>query len=142
MVVDAKLVLAAGPAQTVYKQSSDPPFRGQYPLPSSKVTTNAALVFLNVLLFRMLGITLLRYLSPSLMQVLLSADVQPFEQPLAAFISLQSFGVSHMKFGAEFELRSLTRVQSVTPQPLGFARTMLLQRAALDVTSWNKMKPL
>jgi hypothetical protein len=126
----------------VYKQSSDPPFRGQYPLPSSKVTTNAALVFLNVLLFRMLGITLLRYLSPSLMQVLLSAVVQPFEQPLAAFISLQSFGVSHMKFGAEFELRSLTMLQSVTLQPLGFASTILSHRAALDVMSWNTMNPL
>ena len=142
MVVEAKFVLATGPAQTVYRQSSEPPFRGQYPLPSSNVTTKAALVVLNVLLFRMLGITLLRYLSPSLMHVLLSADVQPFEHPLAAFMSLQSFGVSHMKFGAEIEFRSLTRAQSATLQPLGFARTILLQRAALDVMSWNTMNPL
>ncbi len=47
---------------------------------------------------------------------------------------LQSFGVSHMKFAAEFELRSLIRVQSVVVQVafrLGFARTMFWHRVEL-----------
>jgi len=48
-----------------------------------------------------------------------------------------------MKFGADAELRSLIRTQSVTlPQVLGFARTSWLQRAALLVMSWKEMNGL
>jgi hypothetical protein len=48
--------LVVGPAQMVYMQSSPLPLGdGQKPLPSSKVMNRAALVFLKVLLFRMLG---------------------------------------------------------------------------------------
>jgi len=53
---------------------------------------------------------------------------------------LQSFGVSHMKFGTEPELRSLMSAQSVPMQVellAGFARTILLQRVALVSMSWN-----
>ena len=53
--------LVVDPAQTVYMQSSPPGLGdGQKPLPSSNVTNRAALVFLKVLLFRMLGTRLLR----------------------------------------------------------------------------------
>ena len=58
-------------------------------------------------------------------------------------MSLQSLGVSHMKLGAEGELRSLMRAQSLTaPQVVGFARTILLQRLVLLVMSWNATNPL
>src|SRR5919109_5656910 len=57
-------------------------------------------------------------------------------------MSSQSLGLSHMKLGAEPELRSLIRAQSVTEQPVGFARTRLLQRAEFDVMSWKSTKPL
>ena len=64
------------------------------------------------------------------------------EQLLEPFMLSQSLGVSHMKFGAEPELRSLMRAQSVTAQPVGFASTRLLQRAESVVTSWNKTNGL
>src|SRR5437016_12394054 len=94
-------------------------------------------VVVKVLLFRMFGTRLLRYLSPSCMHVALwpLLLVQPFVQTLAACMLSQSFGVSHMKLGAEAELRSFTSVQSVTAQLLGFASTRLLQRAVLVVMS-------
>lgn len=76
------------------------------------------------------------------MHAALPSDVQPLEQTLEPRMLSQSLGVSHIKFGAEPELRSLMRAQSVTAQPLGFARTRLLQRAEFDVISWNKMNPL
>jgi hypothetical protein len=83
----------------------------------------------NAVLFRISGTSLERYVSP----VPMSEGVP---QTLDPRILLQSFGVSHMKFGAEPELRSLIKVQSVTlPQVLGFARTRLLQRAELLVMS-------
>ena len=64
--------------------------------------------------------------------------VQPFVHVLLPCMSLHTFGVSHMKLGAEDELRSLMRVQSVTlPQPLGFARTILLHLLVLLVMSRN-----
>lgn len=64
-------------------------------------------------------------------------------QTLEPRMLLQSFGVSHMKFGADAEFRSLIRTQSVTlPQLLGFARTNWLQRAELLVMSWKTMNGL
>lgn len=64
--------------------------------------------------------------------------VHPFEQPLWACMLSQLLGVSHMKLGAEPELRSLIRGQStVLPQLLGFARTMLLQRVGFVKMSLN-----
>jgi len=90
----------------------------------------------NVLLFRISGTSLDRYVSPGPIS-------EPVPQTLEPRILSQSFGVSHMKFGAEPELRSLIKAQSVTvPQVLGFARTRLLQRAALLVMSWKTMKGL
>jgi hypothetical protein len=68
--------------------------------------------------------------------------VQPFEQPLQACMLLQSFGVSHMKLGADGEFRSFISTQSVTIQFLGFASTRLLQRAELLVISWKTMNGL
>lgn len=62
--------------------------------------------------------------------------------PLAPRISLQSLGVSHMKLGAEAELRSLIRTQSVTLQVLGFVRTNWLHRAVLVEISWKDMNGL
>jgi hypothetical protein len=55
---------------------------------------------------------------------------------------LQLFGVSHIKLGAEAEFRSLINVQSVDEQLLGFARTSLEHRAALDVISVKKTNGL
>lgn len=70
------------------------------------------------------------------MQVVLPSELQPFEQFDAECMLLQSFGESHMKLGTEAELRSLISAQSVTdPQLLGFASTMLAQRAELVVMS-------
>src|SRR2546425_4468925 len=77
------------------------------------------------------------------MHVLLPALVQPLPHPLQWRMSLQSFGVSHMKLGGEDELRSLMRAQSVTPPQLpGFASTILEQRLVLLVMSWNATNPL
>src|SRR6266542_714766 len=79
------------------------------------------------------------------MHVLLPPLVQPLLHPLQERMSLQSLGVSHMKLAAGDEalLRSLMRAQSVTlPQPVGFARTILLQRLVLLVMSWNATNPL
>lgn len=76
------------------------------------------------------------------MQAVLSGDVQPLEQLLMAYMSLQPLGVNHMKLGAELELRSLIRAQSVDVQPLGLARTMLPHRALFVVMSWKRMNPL
>ncbi len=90
----------------------------------------------------MFGTRLLRYLSPSFMQVVLSGVVQPFEQLLKAYMSLQPLGVNHIKLGAELEFRSLTSAQSVTVQPLGLASAILLQRAEFVVMSWKAMNPL
>jgi len=58
-----------------------------------------------------------------------------FAQMLAPCMSLQSFGVSHMKLGADAEFRSFMRAQSVTAQVLGFALIRLLHRAELFVMS-------
>src|SRR5436853_1418068 len=102
-------------------------------------------VVVKVLLFRMLGMRLLRYLSPSCMHVALwplLMKLQLLGQTFAPCILLQSFGVSHMKFGADAEFRSFTSAQSVTPQLLGFASTRLLQRAVLVVMSWKTMNGL
>ena len=105
-------------------------------------------VVVKVLLVRMFGTRLLRYLSPSCMHVALWPLLMKLQllgqtlAPLAPCISLQSFGVSHMKFGAEAEFRSFTSAQSVTPQLLGFASTRLLQRAVLVVMSWKTMNGL
>ena len=60
----------------------------------------------------------------------------------APCILLQSLGVNHMKLGAEPEFRSSIRAQSVTEHPLGFARTMLEQRAALLRISAKDVKGL
>ena len=76
------------------------------------------------------------------MQAVLPGDVQPLEQLLIAYMSLQPLGVNHMKFGAEVELRSLINAQSVVAHPLGFARTILLQRALFVIMSWKRMNPL
>ncbi len=72
------------------------------------------------------------------MHVLLPPEVQPFAQPPYDRISLQSFGVSHMKFGAGAEglFRSLSNAQSTTVQVVGLARTIWLQRAGLVLMSW------
>jgi len=70
----------------------------------------------------------------------LEPEVHPFAQTLEPCILLQSFGVSHMKFGAEAEglFRSLTSWQSVMlPQLVGFAKTMLLQLAGFETPFWT-----
>ena len=50
-----------------------------------------------------------------------------------------------MKFGADVELRSLIRAQSVTVHvefDEGFARTVFRQRVLLKKMSWKAVKPL
>ena len=67
------------------------------------------------------------------------------EQALLPCMLSQSFGVSHMKFGTEPELRSLTSAQSVPVQVellAGFARPILLHRVALVSISWNETNGL
>ena len=91
-----------------------------------------------VRLFRMDGTSLERYVSPGPISELVP-------QTLFPRMSSQSFGVSHMKFGAAAValLRSFTSAQSITlPQLLGFASTSLLQRAVLFVMSWKTMNGL
>jgi len=75
----------------------------------------------------MFGTRPLRYASPT--------GIEAEQPPVYPCMLSQSFGVSHMKLGADPELRSLIKVQSVAEQPLGLARTTWEHLAGLLVMS-------